>query len=109
MPLPTAAFAAHRFQHKLSDKYISMSQKPTTYQIYHPLPLLLIPLITPTTSINLNWAASLLFFPILFFSGSFYFLPLTQLPILPPITPIARVLFIIPSLVLVIPTLKFAA
>ncbi|WP_145410434.1 DUF423 domain-containing protein, partial [Staphylococcus epidermidis] len=82
--------------------------KATTYQIYHPLPLLLIPLITPTTSINLNSPRSLLFFPILFFTPSFYFLPLTQLRILPPITPIPPLLFIIVSLVLLIATLKFA-
>ncbi|EIJ6033652.1 DUF423 domain-containing protein, partial [Acinetobacter baumannii] len=49
-----------------------------------------------------------LFFGIVFFSGSLYFLALTQVRILGAITPIGGVLFIIGWLVLVIATLKFA-
>ncbi|WP_145444058.1 DUF423 domain-containing protein, partial [Staphylococcus hominis] len=96
----TAAFPPHPLEPKLSHKYISLSQKPLNYQIYHPLPLIIIPIITPTTSINLNSPPSLLFFPILLFSRSLYILPFTQIPILRPITPIRRLLFILPSLIL---------
>ena len=72
------------------------------------LGLLVIGLISGTTSMNVNWAGWLLFFGIVFFSGSLYFLALTQVRILGAITPIGGVLFIIGWLVLVIATLKFA-
>ena len=59
--------------------------KTTTYQMYHGLGLLVIGLISGTTSI-VNWAGWLLFFGIVFFSGSLYFLALTQVRILGAIT-----------------------
>ena len=70
--------------------------------------MLVIGLISGTTSMNVNWVGWLLFFGIVFFSGSLYFLALTQVRILGAITPIGGVLFIIGWLVLVIATLKFA-
>ena len=108
MAVGTGAFGAHGLEGKLSDKYMSIWEKATTYQMYHGLGLLVIGLISGTTSINVNWAGWLLFFGIVFFSGSLYFLALTQVRILGAITPIGGVLFIIGWLVLVIATLKFA-
>ena len=108
MAVGTGAFGAHGLEGKLSDKYMSIWEKATTYQMYHGLGLLVIVLISGTTSINVNWAGWLLFFGIVFFSGSLYFLALTQVRILGAITPIGGVLFIIGWLVLVIATLKFA-
>lgn len=108
MAVGTGAFGAHGLEGKLSDKYMSIWEKATTYQMYHGLGLLVIGLINGTTSMNVNWAGWLLFFGIVFFSGSLYFLALTQVRILGAITPIGGVLFIIGWLVLVIATLKFA-
>ena len=108
MAVGTGAFGAHGLEGKLSDKYMSIWEKATTYQMYHGLGLLVIGLISATISINVNWAGWLLFFGIVFFSGSLYFLALTQVRILGAITPIGGVLFIIGWLVLVIATLKFA-
>lgn len=108
MAVGTGAFGAHGLEGKLSDKYMSIWEKATTYQMYHGLGLLVIGLISSTTSMNVNWAGWLLFFGIVFFSGSLYFLALTQVRILGAITPIGGVLFIIGWLVLVIATLKFA-
>ena len=107
-PVSGGAFGAHGLEDKLSDKYMSIWEKATTYQMYHGLGLLVIGLISGTISINVNWAGWLLFFGIVFFSGSLYFLALTQVRILGAITPIGGVLFIIGWLVLVIATLKFA-
>ncbi|MGX0090557.1 uncharacterized membrane protein YgdD (TMEM256/DUF423 family) [Staphylococcus epidermidis] len=108
MAVGTGAFGAHGLEGKLSDKYMSIWEKATTYQMYHGLGLLVIGLISGTTSMNVNWVGWLLFFGIVFFSGSLYFLALTQVRILGAITPIGGVLFIIGWLVLVIATLKFA-
>ena len=91
---------------KLSDKYLSVWEKATTYQMYHGLGLLLIGIISGTTSINVNWAGWLLFLGIVFFSGSLYILALTQIRILGAITPIGGILFIIGWLMLVIGTIK---
>ncbi|MDU2310550.1 MAG: DUF423 domain-containing protein [Staphylococcus epidermidis] len=88
MAVGTGAFGAHGLEGKLSDKYMSIWEKATTYQMYHGLGLLVIGLISGTTSINVNWAGWLLFFGIVFFSGSLYFLALTQVRILGAITPI---------------------
>ena len=99
MAVGTGAFGAHGLEDKLSDKYMSIWEKATTYQMYHGLGLLVIGLISGTISINVNWAGWLLFL---------YFLALTQVRILGAITPIGGVLFIIGWLVLVIATLKFA-
>ena len=55
---------------------------------------------------KLGWLVIILWYCL--FSGSLYFLALTQVRILGAITPIGGVLFIIGWLVLVIATLKFA-
>lgn len=55
MAVGTGAFGAHGLEDKLSDKYMSIWEKATTYQMYHGLGLLVIGLISGTTSINVNW------------------------------------------------------
>ena len=106
MAVGTGAFGAHGLENKLSAKYLSVWEKATTYQMYHGLGLLAIGIISGTTSINVNWAGWLLFFGIVFFSGSLYILALTQIRILGAITPIGGVLFIVCWLMLVIGTFK---
>ena len=62
MAVGTGAFGAHGLEGKLSDKYMSIWEKATIYQMYHGLGLLVIGLISGTTSMNVNWAGWLLFF-----------------------------------------------
>ena len=77
MAVGTGAFGAHGLENKLSEKYMSVWEKATMYQMYHGLGLLIIGVISGTTAINVNWAGWLLFFGIVFFSGSLYILALT--------------------------------
>ncbi|WP_398572773.1 DUF423 domain-containing protein [Staphylococcus aureus] len=79
MAVGTGAFGAHGLQGKISDHYLSVWEKATTYQMYHGLALLIIGVISGTTSINVNWAGWLIFAGIIFFSGSLYILVLTQI------------------------------
>ncbi|HHW6503647.1 TPA: DUF423 domain-containing protein [Staphylococcus aureus] len=108
MAVGTGAFGAHGLQGKISDPYLSVWEKATTYQMYHGLALLIIGVISGTTSINVNWAGWLIFAGIIFFSGSLYILVLTQIKVLGAITPIGGVLFIIGWIMLIIATFKFA-
>ena len=71
---------------------MSVWEKATMYQMYHGLGLLIIGVIG-TTAINVNWAGWLLFFGIVFFSGSLYILALTQIRILGAITNWRRVIY----------------
>ncbi len=109
MAVGTGAFGAHGLEGKLSDKYMSVWEKATMYQMYHGLALLVIGVISGTTSINVTRAGWLIFFGIVFFSGSLYVLALTQIRILGAITPIGGVLFIVGWLMLIIATFKFSA
>lgn len=106
MAVGTGAFGAHGLQGKLSDHYLSVWEKATTYQMYHGIALLIIGVISGTTSINVNWAGWLLFGGIVIFSGSLYILALTQIRILGAITPIGGLLFIAGWLMLVIATFR---
>ena len=106
MAVGTGAFGAHDLEGKLSDKYMSVWEKATTYQMYHGLGLLVLGILSGTTSINVNWAGWLIFLGIVFFSGSLYILALTQIKILGAITPIGGLLFIAGWLMLVIATIK---
>ncbi len=108
MAVGTGAFGAHGLQGKISDHYLSVWEKATTYQMYHGLALLIIGVISGTISINVNWAGWLIFAGIIFFSGSLYILVLTQIKVLGAITPIGGVLFIIGWIMLIIATFKFA-
>lgn len=108
MAVGTGAFGAHGLEGKLSEKYMSVWEKATMYQMYHGLALLIIGVIGGTTSININWAGWLIFFGIVFFSVSLYVLALTQVRILGAITPIGGVLFIVGWLMLIIATFKFS-
>ena len=92
MAVGTGAFGAHGLENKLSEKYMSVWEK-TMYQMYHGLGLLVIGVISGTTAINVNWAGWLMFFGIVFFSGSLYILALTQIRILVAITPMERIVY----------------
>jgi uncharacterized membrane protein YgdD (TMEM256/DUF423 family) len=106
MSVATGAFGAHGLEGKLSDKYMSVWEKATTYQMYHGLGLIALGIISGTTSMNVNWAGWLLFGGIVFFSGSLYILALTQIKILGAITPIGGLMFLAGWLLLVIATIK---
>ncbi|MBF7017792.1 DUF423 domain-containing protein [Staphylococcus durrellii] len=106
MSVATGAFGAHGLEGKLSDKYMSVWEKATTYQMYHGLGLIALGIISGTTSINVNWAGWLLFGGIVLFSGSLYILALTQIKILGAITPIGGLMFLAGWLLLVIATIK---
>ncbi|CAM3000647.1 DUF423 domain-containing protein [Staphylococcus argensis] len=106
MAVATGAFGAHGLEGKLSEKYMSVWEKATMYQMYHGLGLLAIGIISGTTNINVNWAGWLMFIGIILFSGSLYILALTQVRVLGAITPIGGVLFIASWLTLVIATFK---
>ena len=106
MSVGTGAFGAHGLEGKLSEKYMSVWEKATTYQMYHGLGLILIGIISGVTSINVNWAGWLMFLGIVFFSGSLYVLALTQVRVLGAITPIGGICFILGWLLLVIASFK---
>lgn len=106
MSVGTGAFGAHGLEGKLSEKYMSVWEKATTYQMYHGLGLILIGIISGVTSLNLNWAGWLMFLGIVFFSGSLYVLALTQIRVLGAITPIGGICFILGWLLLVIASFK---
>ena len=74
MAVGTGAFGAHGLEGKLSDKYMSVWEKATMYQMYQGLALLVIGVISGTTSINVNRAGWLVFFGIVTFSGTIYVL-----------------------------------
>lgn len=80
--------------------------KATTYQMYHGLGLVLIGIIGGTLNLNVGWAGWLMFFGIVFFSGSLYILSLTQVSVLGAITPIGGILFVISWLMLAIAAFK---
>lgn len=102
MAVALGAFGAHGLEGKLSDKYMSIWEKATTYQMYHALGLLIIGVLSGTTKLDLNVAGWLMTFGIVFFSGSLYILAVTQIKILGAITPIGGVLFIASWVMLVI-------
>ncbi|MGV3243289.1 DUF423 domain-containing protein [Staphylococcus sp. 11261D007BR] len=106
MAVGTGAFGAHVLEGKLTEHYLSVWEKATTYQMYHGLGLILIGVIAGTLNINLGWAGWLMFLGIIFFSGSLYILSLTGVSVLGAITPIGGVLFIIGWLLLAIAAFK---
>ena len=54
MAVGTGAFGAHGLENKLSEKYMSVWEKATMYQMYHGLGLLIIGVISGTTAINVS-------------------------------------------------------
>ncbi|WP_390524568.1 DUF423 domain-containing protein, partial [Staphylococcus pseudintermedius] len=106
MEVGTGAFGAHALDGKLSEHYMSVWEKATTYQMYHGLGLVLIGIIGGALNLNVGWAGWLMFLGIVFFSGSLYILSLTQVSVLGAITPIGGILFVISWLMLAIAAFK---
>lgn len=106
MAVALGAFGAHGLEGKLTEKYMNIWEKATTYQMYHALGLLIIGVINGTTPLNLNTAGWLMTFGIIFFSGSLYILAVTQIKVLGAITPIGGVLFIAAWVLMIIATWK---
>ncbi|WP_438461626.1 DUF423 domain-containing protein [Staphylococcus pseudintermedius] len=106
MAVGTGAFGAHALDGKLSEHYMSVWEKATTYQMYHGLGLMLIGIIGGALNLNVGWAGWLMFLGIVFFSGSLYILSLTQVSVLGAITPIGGILFVISWLMLAIAAFK---
>ncbi|QNR08837.1 DUF423 domain-containing protein [Macrococcoides canis] len=101
------AFGAHGLEGKLSEKYMDIWDKATTYQMYHALGIIAIAILNGTTKMNLNTAGWLMTLAIVFFSGSLYVLALTQIKVLGAITPIGGVLFIAGWVMLMIAAIKY--
>ncbi|UBH13000.1 DUF423 domain-containing protein [Macrococcus armenti] len=101
------AFGAHGLEGKLSEKYMDIWDKATTYQMYHALGIIAIAILSGTTKMNLNTAGWFMTFGIVFFSGSLYVLALTQIKVLGAITPIGGVLFIAAWVMLMIAAIKY--
>ncbi|UXR78612.1 MULTISPECIES: DUF423 domain-containing protein [unclassified Staphylococcus] len=106
MAVGTGAFGAHMLDGKLSEHYMSVWEKATMYQMYHGLGLILIGIIGGAFDLNVSWAGWLMFFGIVFFSGSLYILSTTQISVLGAITPIGGVLFIVGWIMLIIASFK---
>ncbi|PKE17230.1 DUF423 domain-containing protein [Macrococcoides caseolyticum] len=101
------AFGAHGLEGKLSEKYMDVWDKATTYQMYHALGIIVIAILNGTTKMNLNTAGWLMTLGIIFFSGSLYILALTQIKVLGAITPIGGVLFIVGWVMMMIAAIKY--
>ncbi|QRN50803.1 DUF423 domain-containing protein [Macrococcoides bohemicum] len=106
MAVACGAFGAHGLEGKLSEKYMAVWEKATTYQMYHALGLIAIGILNGTTKLNLNAAGWMMTLGIVFFSGSLYILALTQIKILGAITPIGGVLFIAAWVALMLAAIK---
>lgn len=90
------AFGAHGLKNKLTADMLSIYETGVQYHMYHALGLVLVGILAHWAAPGtLNWAGWLMFFGIIFFSGSLYILSMTGIKILGAITPIGGVLFLI--------------
>ncbi|WP_307394974.1 DUF423 domain-containing protein [Bacillus horti] len=101
------AFGSHGLKGKLSADMLSIYETGVQYHMYHAIGLVLIGILAqwavPST---LHWAGWLMFFGIIFFSGSLYILSITGVKILGAITPIGGVLFLISWVLVAIAAIK---
>lgn len=101
------AFGAHGLKDKLSPNMLSIFETGVQYHMYHALGLVLVGILAQWAAPGtLNWAGWLMFFGIVFFSGSLYILSITGVKILGAITPIGGVLFLISWVLVAIAAFK---
>ncbi len=97
------AFAAHGLKNKISPYHLDVFQKGVDYHMYHALALLILSLsITKFEAKKLKQAIVIMFYGLVFFSGSLYTLGFFELKkgdlllnIVGPITPIGGLCLII--------------
>jgi uncharacterized membrane protein YgdD (TMEM256/DUF423 family) len=97
------AFGAHGLRNRLDAYSLSVYEKAVFYHFVHALGILLVALLARVNAISATGAARaawLLFFGIIFFSGSLYALAISGVRALGAITPIGGVAFIAGWLVL---------
>jgi len=90
------AFGAHGLKSILNPELMAIYQTGVTYQMWHALGLIGIAIMRHQNPVSklLSWAGWLMFIGIILFSGSLYFLALTQSVWLGMITPIGGVSFL---------------
>lgn len=89
------ASGAHAWKPLLeSMNRVSTFELANRYHFYHAIVMVLCGVLASENQKILSWAAALLFFGVLFFSGSLYVMSFFQLPKLGPITPLGGVCLI---------------
>jgi uncharacterized membrane protein YgdD (TMEM256/DUF423 family) len=99
MGVGMGAFGAHALKATMSPEMLAVYQTGVSYHMWHALGLIGIAIIQQIQqpmegSALLNWAARLMFFGIVLFSGSLYCLAILNLPWLGMFTPIGGVSFL---------------
>jgi uncharacterized membrane protein YgdD (TMEM256/DUF423 family) len=96
------AFGAHSLKSRLTENMLAAYQTGVQYHIYHALGLILVGIIIIQTlpSSIFKWSGWLMLTGIILFSGSLYFLSVTNIRWLGAITPIGGIAFIIAWLTL---------
>lgn len=100
------AFGAHALKEMISPEKLSSFEVGVRYEIYHGLALFLIGLNYEKFAFKSSWAVRLMITGLILFSGSIYFLALsdvlhTELKFLGPVTPIGGTLMIIAWIIIV--------
>lgn len=106
------AFGAHGLKPFLSDKQFETYQLASHYQLVHSVVLLALSLLSANSN-KLKWAFNFILFGILFFSGSLYFLAMSEKwnmnalrGFIGPVTPIGGVCFIVGWALIMLSALK---
>ena len=101
------AFGAHYLKNHLSEYSLSIFQTGVFYQFMHSLGILFVAVLSFNIE-NINFDLSIWFFilGIIFFSGSLYFLSITDMKWLGAITPIGGIFFILGWLILIFKSFK---
>ena len=97
------AFGAHGLKEVLDEYGKSIYEKAVLYQMFHTLGILMLGLIEKNLpGISLNLAGWAFLWGIILFSGSLYFLAVTQLKWLGMVTPLGGLLFVLGWVVLLL-------
>lgn len=98
------AFGAHGLRGVLGDRGLEVFQTAVTYQVYHSLALVLVSIL-PMAGLSrrlLGIAAGFFVAGILLFSGSLYFLVLTDIRWVGPVTPVGGASFMVGWILVII-------
>ena len=101
------AFGAHALKELITPEKLSSFETGVRYEIYHGLAIFLIGLNYKKFAFKSNWAIALMVVGVILFSGSIYFLALSEiigveLSFLGPVTPIGGTLMIIAWIIIVL-------
>jgi uncharacterized membrane protein YgdD (TMEM256/DUF423 family) len=103
------AFGAHGLADKLEPKYLEIWKTGVTYQMFHATGLLIIGLLLGRVAASslFTWSGWLMLVGIILFSGSLYFLSVTQINKLGAITPLGGVCFLAAWILVVVGAMKY--